>query len=112
MFFMPALVLSVVFAPAIAVALPVMIPVVVVLEASARTAPVATVVAALLIVWGDPDRANIRRPRPVASMPVVMTIHRIPVAVDPHVPVIFRIGVWRANGNHSRRRRCADLNSD
>src|SRR5215470_17640736 len=103
MFFIPAFVLAVVFVPTTAVALPVMIPVMVVLEAAVRPAPVATVVAALFIVWGDPDRANIRRTRPVASMPV---------AVDPHVLVIFRIGAWRTNGDHSRRGRCADLNSD
>src|SRR5215471_11087483 len=112
MFLIPTFVLAIVFVPPTVVALKVMIPVMVVLEASVRTAPVATVVAALFIVWGDPDRANIRRTRPVASMPVIMTVHRIPVAVDPHVLVIFRIGAWRANGHHSGRRRCANLNSD
>ena len=112
MFFIPAFVLAVVFVPATAVALPGMIPVMVVLEASVRTAPVATVVAVFFIVWDDPDRTNIRRTRPVASMPVIMTLHRIPVAVDPHVLVTFRIGAWGANGDHSWRWRCADLNSD
>src|SRR5215468_2028114 len=112
MFLIPTFVLAIVFVPPTVVALPVMIPVMFVLEASVRTAPVATEVAALFIVWDDPDRANIGRKRPVASMPVIMTVHRIPVAVDPHVLVIFRIGAWRANGDHSRRGRCADLNSD
>src|SRR5215475_1750693 len=84
----------------------------VVLETSARTSPVASVIAALSIVWNDPDRANVRRTRPVASVPVIMTVRRIPVAVDPNELVIFRIGAWRANGDHSGLRRCADLNSD
>src|SRR5215472_18223706 len=112
MFFVPAFVLAVVFVPATVVPIAVMVPVMVVLETPARTSPVATVVVALFIVRGDPDRANIRRTRPVASVPVIMTFHRIPVAVDPHELVIFRIGAWRANGDHSRWGRCANLNSD
>ena len=112
MFFVPAFVLAVVFVPATAVPIAVMVPVMVVLETPARTSLEATVVAALFIVWNDPDRANIRWTRPVASMPVIMTFHRIPVTVDPHELVIFRIGAWRANGDHSRCGRCADLNSD
>src|SRR5215467_4324359 len=111
-FFVPAFVLAVVFVPATMVPIAVMVPVMVVLETPVRTSPVATVVAALFIVWNDPDRANIRRTRPVASVPVIMTVYRIPVAVDPHELVIFRIGAWRANGDHSRWGRCADLNSD
>ena len=62
MFFVPAFVLAVVFVPTAAVAIVVMVPVMVVLEAPARTAPVATVVAAPFIVGNDPDRALIRRP--------------------------------------------------
>jgi len=73
---------------------------------------VASVIVALSIMWNDPDCANIRRTRPVASVPVIMTVRRIPVAGDPHVLVIFRIGAWRANGDHLGWRRCADLNSD
>jgi hypothetical protein len=111
-FLVPAFVLAVVFVPATAVAVVVMVPVMVVLEAPARTAPIATVVAALFIVWNDPDRANIRRTRPVAPVPVIMTLRRIPVAVDPRVRVVFRIRAWRAHGDHSRRGRCADLDSD
>ena len=111
-FFVPAFVLAVVFVPATAVAIVVVVPVMVVLEAPARTAPVATVVAAFFIMWNEPDGANIRRPRPVASVPVIMTFRRIPVAVDPHVFVIFRIGAGRAHGDHPRRGRCADLDSD
>src|SRR6516162_8477378 len=56
--------------------------------------------------------ANIRRTRPVAPVPVIMTARRIPVAVDPHELFIFRIGAWRANGDRSRWGRCTDLNSD
>src|SRR6516162_4255394 len=98
--------------PATVVPIPVMVPVMVVLETPVRTAPVAGVVAALSIMWNDPDCANIGRTRPVASVPVIMTVRRIPVAVDPHELVIFRIGARWANGDHLGWRRCADLNSD
>src|SRR5215470_3255758 len=91
-FFVPAFVLAVVLVPATVVPIAVMVPVMVVLETPARTSPVATVVAALFIVWKDPDRAYIRWTRPVASVPVIMSVRRIPVTVDPHVLVIFRIG--------------------
>src|SRR5213593_429297 len=101
MFFVPAFVLAVVFVPAAAVAIAVMVPVMVVLEAPARTAPVAAVVAAPFIGWNDPDRANIGRTRPVASVPGIMTVLRIPVALDPRV-LIFWAGALRANGDHSR----------
>src|SRR5690348_17493600 len=82
-FFVPAFVLAVVFVPAAAVAIAVMVPVMVVLEAPARTVPVAAVVAAPFIMWNDPDRALIRRTRPVALVPAIMTPIRIPVAVNP-----------------------------
>ena len=95
--FVPAFVLAVVFVPAAVVAIVVMVPVMVVFEAPVLTVPVATVVAALFIVWNDPDRANIRRTRPVALVPAIMPPHRIPVAFDPHV-LIFWTGAWRANG--------------
>ena len=99
MLFVPAVVLAVVFMPATVVPIAVMVPVMVVLEAPVLTPPVATVVAALFIVGSDPDRALIRRTGPVASVPVIMTLHRIPVAIDPRVLVfIFGIGAWRANG--------------
>src|SRR5262249_43250082 len=89
-----------------------MVPVMVMLETPARTSPVATVVAALCILWNDPDHAHICRTRPVAAVPVIRTLRRIPVAVDPHELVIFRCGAWRANGDRSGWRRCADLNSN
>src|SRR5215467_888554 len=110
--FVPALVLTVVFVPATVVPIAVMVPVMVVLETPLRTTPVATVVAALFIVRNNPNRANIRRTRPVAAVPVIVTVHRIPVAVDPRVLVIFRFGAWRTSGNHSRCGRRSDLNSD
>ena len=111
-FFVPAFVLAVVLVPATVVPIAVMVPVMVVLEPPMWTAPVTSVVVALSIMWNDPDCANIRRTRPVASVPVIMTVRRIPVAGDPHVLVIFRIRAWRANGHHLGWRRCADLNSD
>src|SRR5262252_5028592 len=71
--FVPAFVLAVVLVPATVVPIVVMVPVMVVLETPVRTVPVATVVAALVIVRNDPDRALIRRTGPVASVPVIMT---------------------------------------
>ena len=105
-FLVPALVLTVVFVPAIVVPIAVMVPVMVVLDTPVRTAPVATVVATLFIVWDNPSCANIRRTSPVASVPRIMTVHRIPVAIDPHVigPRLRRDAV-RAR----RRRRRADV---
>src|SRR5262245_38799472 len=72
-FFVPAFVLAVVVVPATVVPIAVMVPVMVVLEMPVRTAPVASIVAALSIMWNDPDCANIRWARPVASVPVIMT---------------------------------------
>src|SRR5215469_1004989 len=111
-FLVPALMLTIIFVPATVVPIAVMVPMMVVVETPVRTVPVATVVAALFIVWNNPDRANIRRTRPVASVPGIMTVHRIPVAVDPRVLAISRIGAWRTSGDHSRCGWCADLNSD
>src|SRR6516165_5949405 len=110
-FFVPAFVLAVVFVPATLVPVVVMVPVMVVLETPLRTVPVAAVVVAFCIVWNDPDCANIRRTRPIASVPVIMALHRIPVALDPHEPAIFRIGAWRVNGDHLGCRWRADLDS-
>jgi len=73
-FFVPAFVLAVVFVPAIVVAIAVMVPVMVVLEAPVRTSPVATVVATRFIMWNDSDRADIWWTRPVASVPVIVTV--------------------------------------
>src|SRR5262249_10851770 len=111
-FFVPTFVLAVVFVPATVVAIMIMVPMMVVLDAPARTVPVATVIVATFVVWNDPDRADISRTRPVASVPGIMALRRIPVAVDPHVPAISRIGAWRAHGDHSRRGWCADLDSN
>ena len=80
-FLVPPLVLTVVFVPAIVVAIAFMVPVMVVLDTPVRTVPVASVVAALFIVWNNPNRATIRRTSPVASVPRIMTVHRIPVAL-------------------------------
>src|SRR5215469_4923167 len=110
MLLVPAFVLAVVVPPPV-VAIVVIVPVMVVLEASALTVPVATVVAALSIVWSYPDRASIRRTRPVALVPAITTLHRIPIAIDPQV-LIYRTGAWRPNPYHARLGRCADLNSD
>src|SRR5215467_4455736 len=107
----PAFVLAVVFVPAAAIAIAVMVPAMLVLEAPVLAGPVATVVAAPFIAWNDPDRSRIRRARPVALVPAITTLHRVPVAFDPHV-LIFRTRAWRAIGYHPRFGRHADLDSD
>ena len=111
-FLVPALVLTVVSVPAIVVPIAVMVPVMVVLDTPVLTVPVASEVTALFIVRNNPNRATIRRTSPVASVPRIMTVHRIPVAFDPHVLVILWVGAWRSSGDHSRCGRCDDLNSD
>lgn len=111
-FFVPAFVLAVVLVPAILVPVVVMIPFMVMLDTPVRTVPVASVVAAISIVWNDPYCASIWRVRPIASVPVIMTLRRIPIALDPQKPGIFRVGAWRENGDRSGCRRRADLDSD
>jgi hypothetical protein len=97
-FFVPTFVLAVVLMPASVIPIVVMVPCMIMLDTPVRTVPVATVVVALCIVWNHRDCANIWRTRPIASVPMIITLRRIPVAL-----------ACRANGDHPRWGRCADL---
>ena len=111
-FFVPAFVLAIVLMVATLVPVVVMVPIMVMLETPVRTVPVASVVVAFRVAWKHPDCASVRRMCPIAPVPVIMTLRRIPIALDPHKPGIFRMGTWRSNGDHLGCRRCADLDSD
>src|SRR5215475_9897582 len=99
-FFVPAFVLAVVLVPATVIPIVVMVPVMVMLDTPVRPIPVASVIVALCIVWNHPDCSNIGRASPIASVPMIMTLCRIPVALDPQEAVVFRLRAWRANGDH------------
>src|SRR5690349_13803082 len=85
--FVPAFVFSVVMvivvAPAVAVPNVLAVPVMVVFNSAAFPLPVAAVVMAALVARNDPDGALVRRTRPVAPVPGVAAVDRIPVAVHP-----------------------------
>ena len=67
--------------------------------------PVTLVPLATLMVGYDPVRAGVRRPRPIAFMPAVMSVYGIPVAFHPH---IIRPGCGRTNLQNSGWRRRTD----
>ena len=67
------------------IAVVVVIPVMVVLEAAVRSVPIAGIEAATFMARSDPARAGIGRAGPVATMPDIMTAYWIPIAVDPGV---------------------------
>src|SRR5262245_34119978 len=94
--------------PAIVIAVAVVIPVMVVFEAAMRAIPVAAVEAATFMARRNPVRASIGRSGPIAPMPNVVSVNRIPIAVNTDV-----VGA-RADGNRvmSRRRWRPDLNYD
>src|SRR6476661_6780494 len=95
--------------PAAAVVIVVPVPAMVVLEVAPRAIPIAGVETSAVMARADPARAFIRRLRPVAAMPNVMTPYRIPVAFNPEV-------VWTGfdwtDGVDARWRRRSDLNTD
>src|SRR5262249_28373209 len=93
---------------AVAVAVAVVIPVMVVSEAAMRAIPLAAVEAATFMARRNPVRASIGRSGPIAPMPNVVSVNRIPIVVNPDV-----VGA-RADRNRvmSRRWWRPDLNSD
>ena len=113
--FVPAFVFSVVvmIVPAVAVLIVVVVPVMVVFKAASRPLPVAAIVMAPFVVRNDPNRAGVRRARPVAPVPAIVSADRIPVALHPRVFTgILWFGAWRPNRNHPRRRWRADHNAN
>ena len=71
--------------PAVAIAVVVTVPVVIVFKAAVVAVPIAAVEAATFMARAYPARAGIRRPSPVAPVPNVMAIHGIPITVNPDV---------------------------
>jgi len=102
-------VLTVVIAPAVPVSLTIAIPAVIVLEAAVLSLPVAVVVSAVLPARSDPSCASIRWVSPITTMPNVVAIYHVPIAVHPDVAGA------RCNGSHTihtRRGWSADPDSD
>jgi hypothetical protein len=87
----------------IAVAVP--IPTMVVLHSAALALPVAIVITLSIVARRYPVRSAIGRTSPIPIMPAVVTLDRIPIAVDPNI--IGTRSHW-PNSNHARRRRWAD----
>jgi len=85
------------------------IPVVVMVETSARAVPIAAEITAAFMAGSNPSRAGIRWTAPIAFVPAIVAGNRIPIAADPH-KVGCRLrghdddGAWRGWS--------ADLNPD
>jgi hypothetical protein len=96
---------------------PITVPVVVVVHPAPISFPVPFKVFPALITRSPPTSAGIGCPSPIASMPVPMVSHRIPIAIDPY---IFGCGWksvnhwrrWRRAVNHWRRWRRTDPDAD
>lgn len=98
----------VVVTPAVAIAIPVVIPTVIVLKPAAIPIPVPAVELAAFIARPHPRDARIRRPGPIPAMPVVAPSHGIPVAVHP---IIVRTRCYRPDAHDSRPWRRTDPDS-
>ena len=109
--FVLAVVMMIVIMPTSTVAVAIPIPVVIVLEPASRSIPVSCVVSAAFIVRHHPHGTFIRPPRPVARVPQIASVHRIPVTIHPGI-LRFRPRTRRPNCHHAWRRRRTDLNSD
>jgi len=67
----------------VVIAVVIAVPVMIVLAPAVVSVPIAVVVATSVMARTDPARACIWGPSPVALVPDVAAIHRIPVAIDP-----------------------------
>jgi hypothetical protein len=84
------------------------VPVVVMLPPATITLPITGEVSFSIIMRTYPVSTGVRRTRPIALVPFVMTPHRIPIALDPD-----EVGArTHRHGNHSRRRRSSDPDSN
>ena len=61
-----------------------LVPVVIVIEAAARTVPVAAIEAATFMPRADPASSRVRWARPITFVPAIVASDGIPIAVDPH----------------------------
>ena len=83
------------------IAVMIFIPTVIMFYAAVFAFPVAVVEAFAIVTWADPVGATVRRARPVAFMPAIMSTYGIPIAANPD-----KIWSWllRKHGNHAWRR--------
>lgn len=85
------------------------IPAVVVFDAAVVAFPIACEEALSVVMRADPSSALVGRPSPIASMPSIVPVYRIPVAFYPEE--VWAWAVW-ADSNDTRRRRGPDADSD
>ena len=98
-------IMIVVIVPAAAITVVIPVPAMVVVEAASVTIPIAGEETVSIMMRHYPARARIGRKRPVAVMPSIAPVNRIPVAFDPNV-----IGSRppRQHTNNARWRRWAN----
>src|SRR4029077_12366449 len=95
---------SVLIAPVL-IALPGLVPAVIVMDIASGAFPVAGVVLVALVVRRHPIRIGIRGVRPVAVVPPILTVRRgVPIAFDP---LVVGSGLRRDAVRARRRRRLA-----
>ena len=83
------------------------VPAMVMGQVAALAFPATLEILSADVIRRDPVRAFIRRPRPVAVVPPIVSSLRIPVALDPEI-------VWARLGRHAvdaRRRRFTNTDS-
>jgi hypothetical protein len=81
----------------------------VVLEATVRTVPVASIKSLAIMAWFDPTCALIGWPRPIAFVPAVMAADGVPVTANPDE---IRSRLRGEDNNHTRRGWRTDANTD
>ena len=83
------------------IAVSVVIPVVIVFDASTRTVPVALIESSMFVARRDPVSSFVRRFSPIARVPCVAPGNGIPVAIHPHVDRLWP----RRSDHHNAGRR-------
>ena len=86
-----------------------MVPLVVVVEMSARAVPITTVVATAFMARSNPVCTHVGWTAPVAFVPAIVAGNRIPIATYPN---IVGSGLGGHYNDCARGRRRADLNAD
>jgi hypothetical protein len=92
-----------------AVSFSTVIPMMIVFDSAAISGPITHKILVALMTRRHPISALIRWPGPVSLMPSVMPSHWIPIPLHPHKPFSWR---RRLNVNDTRRRRCADCDTN
>ena len=91
------------------IAVMIFIPTVIMFYAAVFAFPITVVEAFAIVTWADPAGAGVRRARPVAFMPAIVSTHGIPITANPD-----KIWSWllRNHGNHAWRWWCANPYAD